>query len=653
MRTATSQLIRYFSTVADRRGDGELLAGFLTQNAEADFAELVRRHGPLVWGACRRALPDHADAEDAFQSVFLVLVQRGHRLVHSPCIGPWLHRVAVWTARNLRRRNARRLAKRETISEQLLCSPVNPDLSLDLDAALLALPEKYRSSIVLCHLLGFSRADAAAQLGCAERTLSSWLSCGLAQLRKKLPGLDPTKALGVTGVLVPVGLANSVVHAALSQRSAVVAASVLSNSINQLVEGVIRMFWIKKASAAAMGLFTVFALGVGVGLSTRQLAPASGGEENGLVQQLAAKAVLSDESDIDAIMAALEREIQIAEVASLALQAGHSPVPVEDRVAYITKCVSFGVVTQDDLETFVRFEKDRDLNDKIKGLAEKLGSLKTLKALKAQEKADSAKGQPALKTPQAPKPLPTTQMDLDKQLEDLKAQMRKLQTQVQEAVEESQVARARAEELKAQAGATSKRIAELEVQKAKAQALAAPISQGGYLFLNVDAKEKTWPFQVKEFGPDGKPLGTTAFENAEVFGRFLARILKDPKGPKELQISRSTPHNLFDPVEAVCKAVGFKMVVVGTGDNKAANPADRLKEAIDQAKALDDIKQETEKLLLKKKKEDRLRELVEELDRLVEMNKEQEKLRELQERKKQSEKKAPQEPVDPTKPSEQ
>ena len=78
--------------------DGQLLDRFVDRREEAVFEALVGRHGPMVWGVCRRVLRDHHDAEDAFQATFLVLARKAASVVPREKVGNWLYGVAYQTA---------------------------------------------------------------------------------------------------------------------------------------------------------------------------------------------------------------------------------------------------------------------------------------------------------------------------------------------------------------------------------------------------------------------------------------------------------------------------------------------------------------------------------------------------------------------------
>src|SRR6516165_5817613 len=74
--------------------DGVLLSRFASRRDEAAFAALVRRHGPMVLGVCRRLLRDPHDADDAFQAAFLVLVHKASSIAPRHAVGNWLYGVA-------------------------------------------------------------------------------------------------------------------------------------------------------------------------------------------------------------------------------------------------------------------------------------------------------------------------------------------------------------------------------------------------------------------------------------------------------------------------------------------------------------------------------------------------------------------------------
>src|SRR5689334_25090091 len=137
-------------------GDGPLLGEFITSQDEAAFTALVRRHGPMVLGVCRRVIADSHLAEDAFQATFLVLARRAATVRPRHLVGHWLYGVAYRTALKARGAAARRMAKEKQV-DAMPHPPVSPDeawadLQPVLDAELSRLPDKYRVPVVLCDL---------------------------------------------------------------------------------------------------------------------------------------------------------------------------------------------------------------------------------------------------------------------------------------------------------------------------------------------------------------------------------------------------------------------------------------------------------------------------------------------------------------------
>jgi RNA polymerase sigma factor (sigma-70 family) len=213
----------------DGRGltDAHLLERFLAARDETAFATLVQRHGPLVFGVCRRVLGNVHDCEDAFQATFLILAQKARSVKKRGAIGSWLYTVAYRAALEARAARGRRAEREKQVSvmphpEVAAAEP--QDWRPLLDRELNGLPEKYRTAVVLCDLGGLTRKEAARQLGLPEGTVSGRLTQARRLLAKRLARYGVTLSGGALAAALSQGAATAHVPMPLVWSTAKVAA---------------------------------------------------------------------------------------------------------------------------------------------------------------------------------------------------------------------------------------------------------------------------------------------------------------------------------------------------------------------------------------------------------------------------------------------
>jgi RNA polymerase sigma factor (sigma-70 family) len=244
------------------RGDDELLGCFIERHDEAALAALVRRHGPMVWGVCRRLLSHH-DAEDAFQATFLVLVRKAASIVPREMVGNWLYGVAHQTALQARRTAARRRAREVQVTVMPDTEAVQqdqwPDVQPLLDQELSGLPDNYRTVIVLCDLEDRSRKEVARQLGVPEGTVAGRLARARALLAKRLTARGVTLSGGALAAVLSqnvaaAGVPNAVVSSTISAANLVAAGQTATGAISvkvaALTERVLKAMLMSKLKAA-------------------------------------------------------------------------------------------------------------------------------------------------------------------------------------------------------------------------------------------------------------------------------------------------------------------------------------------------------------------------------------------------------------------
>jgi RNA polymerase sigma-70 factor (ECF subfamily) len=169
--------------------DAELLRRHVTGDAAA-FGQLFLRHRDRLWAVALRTMGDADEAADALQDAMISAFRRAADFRGDSAVTTWLHRIVVNACLDrMRRRAARPVAGDLDLLARTPQSAPDPDVALDVLAALRTLVPEQRAALVLVDMLGYSVADTAEILGVSPGTVKSRCARGRARLLPQLAHL--------------------------------------------------------------------------------------------------------------------------------------------------------------------------------------------------------------------------------------------------------------------------------------------------------------------------------------------------------------------------------------------------------------------------------------------------------------------------------
>lgn len=145
-------------------------------------AAAVERWGDLVWRLALAGAKNQHDAEDIFQEVFERFFRHEDKLLTEEHQKAWLIRCTINRCRSL---FASPWRKRKVSLDEVRELGI-PAATREVYLAVRQLPAKYALVIHLHYYEGYTIAEIAQQLGCAEGTVKSQLSRARAMLRETL-----------------------------------------------------------------------------------------------------------------------------------------------------------------------------------------------------------------------------------------------------------------------------------------------------------------------------------------------------------------------------------------------------------------------------------------------------------------------------------
>jgi RNA polymerase sigma factor (sigma-70 family) len=265
-------VLHHVRTLAvDDLNDQQLLERYAGVADHAAFAALVRRHGPLVLGVCRRLLGPGPDLDDVFQATFVVLARKAAAIRKQTAVAGWLYGVAYRLALKLRIRRGRRQRRENTLPHSVETQAMQSDpaaqaslseLGAILDEELQRLPAASRDALLLCHLEGLSNSEAAQRLGWPLGTLKGRVQRGRELLRQRLARRGVALSASALAVVlaeqvqaaVPAALAQAAVRCASPAAVAARIATLADGALTGLAASKLKLAVIAAAVVALLGL---------------------------------------------------------------------------------------------------------------------------------------------------------------------------------------------------------------------------------------------------------------------------------------------------------------------------------------------------------------------------------------------------------------
>jgi RNA polymerase sigma-70 factor (ECF subfamily) len=144
------------------------------------FEAIYRENSPRVYALCLRLSGGTTEeASELMQDVFIRAWRGLGTFRGESAFSSWLHRLTVnamlESARSEKRRTARVLSMEDPGTIGALAPASSPDLQMDLENAIAALPEGARMAFVLHEIEGYQHGEIAVQLGIAEGTVKAQL----------------------------------------------------------------------------------------------------------------------------------------------------------------------------------------------------------------------------------------------------------------------------------------------------------------------------------------------------------------------------------------------------------------------------------------------------------------------------------------------